>query len=82
MQFLRSLLKSQGWELLSRIYEEQIKHRRNAVEGALPKSMDDLIEMQRLMCEANGVRLAVTTPIGLLEQLEETQKLLLEALEK
>lgn len=71
MSAYQSLVKSQGWGQLVELAEEQATVRRQMVMAMEEKELGDFIEGVRLKAEARAIKLFLTLPETIIEQLKE-----------
>lgn len=70
----QELLKSQGWDRLSRAMEDQLTARRNTLELTPLKSMDEVLEQEYKKGEISMLRLVLTLPGTVIETTTEQIK--------
>lgn len=67
----QSLLKSPGWGLLDKLAAEQVAMRQAVVMAMEEKGLEDMLESIRLKAEARAIKLFVSLPETIIEQLRE-----------
>jgi hypothetical protein len=67
----QSLLRSPGWERLVDLATEQVELRQSIIMTREERELGDFIEVLRLKAEARAIKLFITLPETVVEQLKE-----------
>lgn len=67
----QSLVRSPGWELLVDLAQEQVAMRQSMVMAMEEKGLEDFMEVVRLKAEARAIKLFVSLPGTIMDQLRE-----------
>lgn len=71
LEIYRSLVKSEGWKSVMAIAEEQIRLREANLTINPIKSVDDAFDRNLQLGERSGIKLFMTIPDTILENLQE-----------